>query len=57
MSRNFYSKKDDFESNTGAKKHRFNAEYSGELEATSRKKHKVNKRKVRQDMPEFVDLH
>ncbi|MDU0353513.1 hypothetical protein RS130_05845 [Paraglaciecola aquimarina] len=54
MSRNFYFKKDNFESHSGAKKHRFNAEYSGELEANSRKKQKANKRKAR---PEFVELH
>ncbi|MCF2949132.1 hypothetical protein L0668_13505 [Paraglaciecola aquimarina] len=57
MSRNFYSKKDEFESFTGAKKHRFNAEYSGELEANSRKKQKVNKRKVRKEHIEFAELH
>lgn len=57
MSRNFHSKKDDHESSYGSKKHRFNAEYNGELEGGSRKKQKLNKRNNRKGDLEFIDLH
>jgi hypothetical protein len=37
MSKNFHLKKNDYEKINGAEKHRFNAEYSDELEFKSKK--------------------
>lgn len=57
MSKSFHFRKDDYESTQGAKKHRFNAEYSDEYEASSKKKLKTAKRKSRRETFDYEDLH
>jgi hypothetical protein len=57
MSKSFHFKKDDYESAQGAKKHRFNAEYSDEYESDYKKKQKIAKRKSRRETFDYTDLH
>ncbi len=57
MSKQFHFKKNDYEQVTGATKHRFNAEYSDELEFNSKKGKKATQRRAAQRRREFADLH
>jgi hypothetical protein len=57
MSKNFHLKKDDNDKINGAAKHRFNAEYSDELEFDAKKGKKVSPRKVDARRRKFADLH
>jgi hypothetical protein len=57
MSKNFHSKKDDNDKINGAAKHRFNAEYSDELEFNSKKSKKISQRRASERRRQFADLH
>jgi hypothetical protein len=57
MSKNFHLKKNDDEKINGAAKHRFNAEYSDELEFKSKKGRKVSQRRADEKLREFAELH
>lgn len=57
MSKHLHSKKNDFEQVTGATKHRFNAEYSDELEFSTKKGKKSSPRRASQKRQQFADLH
>jgi hypothetical protein len=57
MSKNFHFKKNDDEKVNGAAKHRFNAEYSDELEFSSKKGKKKFPRRASESLREFTELH
>lgn len=57
MSKNFHSKRNDSDKINGAVKHRFNAEYSDELEFDTRKDKKASQRRANQRRRQFADLH
>ena len=57
MSKNFHFKKDDNEKVNGAAKHRFNAEYSDELEFDAKKGKKTSQRRANERRRHFADLH
>jgi hypothetical protein len=54
MSKNFHLKKNDDEKINGAAKHKFNAEYSDELEFKSKKGRKVSQRRADEKRHEFA---
>jgi hypothetical protein len=57
MSKNFHLKKNDYEKTDGAAKHRFNAEYSDELELSPKKGKKVSQRRADERSRQLADLH
>ena len=57
MSKNFHLKKNDHEKINGAAKHRFNAEYSDELEFNSKKGKKTSPRRAIERLRGFTELH
>ena len=57
MSKNFHSKKDDYGQFNGAAKHRFNAEYSDELEFNAKKNKKTSQRRANERRRQFDELH
>lgn len=57
MSKNFHLKKNDYEKINGAAKHRFNAEYSDELELRSKKGKKVSQRRADERLRQIAELH
>lgn len=57
MSKNFHLKKNDSDKINGAAKHRFNAEYSDELEFETKKGKKTSQRRADQKRRQFADLH
>ena len=57
MSKHLHFKKNDYEQISGATKHRFNAEYSDELEFNVKKGKKSSPRRESQKRQQFADLH
>lgn len=57
MSKHFHFKKNDSDKFNGAAKHRFNAEYSDELEFDTKKGKKAYQRRADQKRRQFADLH
>jgi hypothetical protein len=57
MSKNFHLKKNDYEKINGAEKHRFNAEYSDELEFRAKKGKKVSQRRADERLRYLAELH
>jgi hypothetical protein len=57
MSKHLHCKKNDYEQVSGATKHRFNAEYSDELEFNAKKGKKASPRRASQKRQQFADLH
>ena len=57
MSKNFHFKKNDDEKTNGAEKHRFNAEYSDELEVRAKKGKKVSQRRADERLRQLAELH
>lgn len=57
MSKNFHFKKDDYDKVNGAAKHRFNAEYSDELEFDAKKGKKISQRRAAERRRQSAGLH
>ena len=57
MSKNFHFKKNDYEKINGAAKHRFNAEYTDELEFNAKKGKQTSQRRAGERRRQSSDLH
>ncbi|MBU3005020.1 hypothetical protein [Paraglaciecola arctica] len=57
MSKNFHFKKNDSDKMNGAAKHRFNAEYSDELEFDAKKGKKLSQRRADERRRQAADFH